>query len=103
MDASNISILIPTYHPDLALFEKCLASIRLFNRSHPQFVVGLQGDASIEELCEKYDAELVRFDPPSSYKTRIKHTNLKSQYVTRLTCQIIIMLIIMNMVNPYAI
>lgn len=87
MDASNISILIPTYHPDLALFEKCLASIRLFNRSHPQIVVGLQGDASIEELCEKYDAELVRFDPPSSYKTRIKLISYaKNDYIWFIDC-----------------
>lgn len=87
MIKSNISILIPAYNPDLVLFEKCLASIRLSNKSHPQIVVGLQGDAPIEELCEKYNAELVRFEPPSSYKTRIKLISCaKNEYIWFIDC-----------------
>lgn len=67
---SNISILIPAYKPDLALLERCLASIRFHNQSHPQIVIGLQGEAAIEDLCRKYDAELLHFEPPSAYRTR---------------------------------
>lgn len=71
MQTQLISILIPTYKPDIHKFEKLLKSIRNQNTLQPEIVIGLQGNDNIENLIKKYDCKLIKFDRPSSYKTRI--------------------------------
>lgn len=68
---TNISILIPCYNPDLSKFDRCLSSIRKSGYGDEQIVVGLQGQAELSQLQKKYSFQVVNFQKPSSYFTRI--------------------------------
>lgn len=72
MDPKNISILVPAYKPNPKLLTDLLQSIRKSNKSHPEIIIGLQGDSNdIASICEIFDAQIVKFDKPSSYRTRV--------------------------------
>lgn len=72
MDTELISILIPAYKPDIEKFDECLKSIRSQGTYQPEIIIGIQGDTDLSEIAKKYKCQLVHFDKPSSYKTRIR-------------------------------
>lgn len=69
-DKNLISILIPVLRPNLTLLEMMLASIRK-NEMQAKILIGLQSKEDISAICKKYNAEVIYFEKPSLYLTRI--------------------------------
>lgn len=82
-----LSILIPVYNPDLKRFAKCLSLLFLQKSDDVEVIVGLQGETDLSELRSKFDFKIIKFDKPSSYKTRIDLINhAKGNYVWFIDC-----------------
>lgn len=68
------SVLIPAYHPNFELFDKCIKSILNQSIQNFEIIVCDQGEEDLSIFLNKYrnrNIKIIHLESPSSYKSRI--------------------------------